>query len=377
MPPIIEWPSRRLRNLLHSVQKAVRHPGRERDVVVQSLKAAGAALLAWVIAALLLGAPLAYLAPWVALVMVNATVYRSAVKGVQQVVAVVVGLLAATGGYLLVGDRTLTLALVLVVTTPLAYWREFGDQGIYGSTTAILVLTAGHPSVHQLVSRLLETGLGTIVGVSVNALILPPVHLRDARRVIESVAGELAEMLEGAAASLREGWSPDSANEWLRRAERNCVHVQEAWAAIERGRESLRLNPRRRRAGPEPDPSPVLLPLEVVVKRTATLHRALVDAIEAGTPHPDPEFVASFCDALDHGADTVRAYRYRHLETSWPPSSGTGALRQAGDRLRERLDARRFHPDRLPYEALCIPMDRLLTALDDLLAESTPVEANR
>jgi hypothetical protein len=376
MPPTIESPSRRLRNLLHAVQNAVRHPGRERDVVVQSLKAAGAALLAWVIAALLLGAPLAYLAPWVALVMVHATVYRSVVKGVQQVAAVVVGLLAATGGYLLVGDRTVTLALVLVVTTPLAYWREFGDQGIYGSTTAVLVLTAGDPSVHQLVSRLLETGLGTIVGVAVNALILPPVHLRNARRGIESVADELAEMLAGAAASLGEEWSADSANEWLRTAERASVRVQEAWAAIERGRESLRLNPRRRRV-PEPDPSPVLLPLEVVAKRTWTLHRALVDAIEAGTLRPDREFVAFFGDVLDHGADTVRAYRWCRLEAPWPPPSGTDALRKAGDRLGERLRARRLHPDGLPYEALCIPLDRLLIALEDLLAESAPVGADR
>jgi hypothetical protein len=374
----IEWPSRLLRTVLRSAGDAVRGAGRERDIVIQSLKAAGAALLAWVIAALWLEAPMAYLAPWVALVMVHATVYRSVVKGVQQVVAVVVGLLAATGGYVLLGDRTLTLALVLVVTMPLAYWREFGDQGVYGSTTAILVLTSGDPSVHQLVSRLLETGLGTVVGVTVNTLILPPVHLRDARRSIESVADDLAELLDAAAASLRGTWDADVAQKWLRRAERTSARVEEAWAAIKWGRESLWLNPRRRRAGADPDPSPVLLPLEVVTKQTSSLHRTLVDAIEAGMPEPDPDFLAFLCDVLDHGAETVRAYRCRYLGTPCPPPSGMGALRDAGDRLRERLRARMFRPDGRPtHEALCVPVDRLLSGLDDLLAESSAVDASR
>ncbi|MCO5985276.1 aromatic acid exporter family protein [Actinoallomurus spadix] len=343
---------------------------------MQSLKAAGAALLAWVIAAIWLDAPLAYLAPWVALLMVNATVYRSIVKGVRQLAAVVVGLLAATGAHLLVGDRTLTLASVLIVMTPLAYWRRFGDEGIYAATTAILVLTSGAPSAHQLVSRLLETGLGTLVGVGVNALIVPPVHLRGARRTIESVADELAGLLEGAATALRDTWRADTATEWLRKAERTCAHAEDAWTAIERGRESLWLNPRRPQAeDPDPDPAPALLPLEVVAKRTASLQRTLVDAFAAGMPEPGRELVALYCDVLDHCADTVRAFRCRHFETSWPPPAEDDALREADERLRERLRARRSGADGgSADEALCIPIDRLLSALDDLLT-SEPASA--
>ncbi|GAB3987507.1 hypothetical protein GCM10029978_106590 [Actinoallomurus acanthiterrae] len=379
MPPprTPEWLSRPLRNLLRSAANAVRGSGRERDIAIQSLKATAAALLAWVIAALWLEAPLAYLAPWVALVMVHATVYRSVVKAVQQLVAVVVGLLGATGGYVLLGDRTLTLALVLVVTVPLAYWREFGDQGIYGATTAMLVLTSGDPSLHQLFSRLLETGLGTVVGVTVNALVLPPVHLRDARRAIDSVAGELAEVLEGAAAALRETWDADAANECLRRAGRTSTRVEEAWAAIRWGHESLRLNPRRRMGDSPADPSPVLLPLEVVAKRTSTLHRARVDAIRAGMPDPDHEFVALCCDVLDHGADTVRTYRCHYLNAPWPPPAGRDALRDTNHRLRERLRARRSRSDGwLVYQPLSVPVDRLLASLDDLLTDSAPAKVS-
>jgi hypothetical protein len=40
-------------------------------------------------------------------------------------------------------------------------------------------------------------------------------------------------------------------------------------------------------------------------------------------------------------------------------------------------DKAQLRDGRLPYEALCIPLDRLLAAVDDLLAESAPVGANR
>ncbi|GAA4609145.1 hypothetical protein GCM10023195_36580 [Actinoallomurus liliacearum] len=81
---------------------------------------------------------------------------------------------------------------------------------------------------------------------------------------------------------------------------------------------------------------------------------------------------------LDHAADTVRAFRCRHFATPWSPPAGTDTLRETDGRLRDRLRARRSGPQgRAVDEALCIPIDRLLTALDDLLAESASADTNR
>ncbi|MGH3748793.1 MAG: hypothetical protein ACRDT8_15510, partial [Micromonosporaceae bacterium] len=58
-----------------------RGPGRERDLLTQVVKATGAAVLAWVIAGWWWSAPMALLAPWTAVLLVQATVYSSIIKG--------------------------------------------------------------------------------------------------------------------------------------------------------------------------------------------------------------------------------------------------------------------------------------------------------
>ena len=64
--------------------------------VLQVAKTVLAAVAAWVIAASVLDLPQPFLAPWSALLVVHATVYRTFSKGMQQVAATVVAVLLAT-----------------------------------------------------------------------------------------------------------------------------------------------------------------------------------------------------------------------------------------------------------------------------------------
>ena len=64
--------------------------------VLQLAKTVLAAVAAWVIAASVLDLPQPFLAPWAALLVVHATVYRTFSKGTQQVAATVVAVLLAT-----------------------------------------------------------------------------------------------------------------------------------------------------------------------------------------------------------------------------------------------------------------------------------------
>jgi len=314
-----------------------------------------------------LHAPLASLAPWVALVMVHTTVYRSVVKGLQQVVVVVLGVVTGTGAYALAGDRTAALLAVLLLTMPLVNWRIFGDQGIYGPLTAVLVVTAGEPTLHAMSWRLLETGLGTAVGVLVNAFILPPVRLRDARAAVTGVADEIADRLDRLGDALTGDWDADDARDWLRRADDLRARTDDAWAAIGRGRESTRLNPRRPPARRHEDLSPVLLPLEVMAKQLQGICRTLVDAAEEGMPDPDPRFVAHYAETLRHAATVVRVYRYRRLGAGVPgPPDVLESACETGHRLHERLRAEEFRVDGwLIHGPLLLEIDRLLTGLAD------------
>ena len=63
---------------------------------LQLAKTVLAAVAAWVIASSVLDLPQPFLAPWAALLVVHATVYRTFSKGSQQVAATVVAVLLAT-----------------------------------------------------------------------------------------------------------------------------------------------------------------------------------------------------------------------------------------------------------------------------------------
>ncbi|GAA3855766.1 hypothetical protein GCM10023084_07150 [Streptomyces lacrimifluminis] len=104
--------------------------GPERDTAVQSLKAAGAALLAWAVAGWWWNAPMALLAPWTALFLVQRTVYRSVVSGLQQFTVVVAGTLLAAGAGTLTHNTMAAMALALPLTVLLGTYARFGTEGL-------------------------------------------------------------------------------------------------------------------------------------------------------------------------------------------------------------------------------------------------------
>ncbi|MFJ1807313.1 MULTISPECIES: aromatic acid exporter family protein [unclassified Streptomyces] len=225
-----------------AVRAAWRGPGRERDLAVQSLKAAGAALLAWVVAKNLLGDPMALMAPWVALVLVQATVFGSLRQAGQQCTAICAGTLCASAAQAVTGDPLGALALSVPPLMLLANWPRFGDQGIYAATTAVFTLASGTVSASAVGHRVGQALLGAVIGIAVNALVLPPVHLRDVRENLTALAREVGEVLNAVAAGLRDGeWDAVTAAEWSRAAARLERRRDGLRSARDWSRESLRL----------------------------------------------------------------------------------------------------------------------------------------
>lgn len=209
------------RGIVDAAARAWQGPGRERDLLVQSLKAAGAATLAWAVSGGWLKDPAALMAPWVAVVLVQATVYRSLFKGLQQLVAIAVGTLLAAGAEALTGNILISVAMVLPVVMLLSNWPRLGDQGIYGPTTALFTLTSAPVSSLTVSHRLLQALLGAAIGIAVNALIVPPVHLRNVRENLSSLARGAEGALAGMAGGLaHDGWSEETAADWRRLSDR-------------------------------------------------------------------------------------------------------------------------------------------------------------
>lgn len=162
---------------------------------------------------------MAFVAPWVAVVLVESTVYRSLAHGLQQVAAIAAGTMVATGVALVLNNTMVTMVVVLPAVLLLVQWQRLGSQGIYAATGALFVLTSGQVSLATSGARIAEAVFGAVVGITVNALVRPPVYLRDTRAALQDAACEAQEILDAVAEGLDVGeWDSHAAGERHERA---------------------------------------------------------------------------------------------------------------------------------------------------------------
>ncbi|MBN3928990.1 hypothetical protein IQ279_04940 [Streptomyces verrucosisporus] len=351
-----------------SLRRAGQGPGRERDAVVQSLKAALAAVLAWLAAAWLLPDAFALMAPWVAVVLVQATVYRSVWQGLQQTMAITLGTVLAAALVIPFGHPVLVMILVLPVTTLLGNWPRFGAQGIYASTAALFTLVPGEATLDSAVSRVLAALLGTAVGVGVNALLLPPVHLRSAREAVDSAVREAREIVTEVADGLDEPWEHDRVRAWYDRACRLPRLIRGVESAVGWSRESTRFNPESRRAEAARLTAAyeeTLATLEDVAERLTVLTRTLLEAADEGedVPRPGHEVTRPYAGFLHRVAAALDAYG--RTVTGDAPETARRELREVVGEIRVEQDRLRAE---LPRHAAAVPEG--LSVLGPLLAES-------
>ena len=285
------------RSVAEAIIRAFTTSGRERDLAVQSLKAAGAAIVAWAISGWWLRDPMGMMAPWVAILLVQGTVFRSVLKGVQQLGAIAMGTLLGVGAVLITGDTLTALALVLPAMMLLSTWSWFGDQGIAGPTTALLTLTSGPVSETSVSHRLLQSALGAAIGIAVNALVLPPVHLRDVRESLCTLAHDTAGTLDAVAARLgEEEWDAKTVSDWRHRAHGLEKRLQHLRSARQWSGESLRMNPKWRRRlhrdAPHLPPEDVDRHWVTVVGCVNALVRTLADIAGEDRRTPAPTLAA-------------------------------------------------------------------------------------
>lgn len=372
--PALVW---ELRTVGRSIRRSVTRSGPERYTAVQSLKAAGAALLAWAITGWWWHAPLALLAPWTALFLMQSTVYRSLVAGLQQFVVIVVGtLLAAAAGALT--DSTMgALAIALPLTVLLGNYARFGAQGLYAPTAALFVVAGGSYGPTAIGHRLLETAVGAVVGIGVNALVLPPVHAHRVRQLRTQLAMESGRLLDDAAEHFAEGDPGDGPGDWYDRAQWLGDVLTDLREAQRWSQESGRLNPGLRMRRSAVAYAPRGLPDAAwydITDHLAALSRTLTEldrqpeSFPSGAPSALPDVLHGMarvfhCDAAAKaGACGVQGTK--------PAGPGTDEAltrtRQARDRLVDAL-AHAGHAGS-PAAALAVDTQRMITSLERALA---------
>jgi hypothetical protein len=330
-----------------SARLAWERPGRERDLAFQAAKAALAAWVAWAVAGWWLQMPMAFVAPWVAVVLVESTVYRSIAHGLQQLAAIATGTVVATGVALVLDSPMAAMGLVLPAVVLLGNWRRLGSQGIYAATGALFVLTGGPVTLAGSAARIAEAVFGALVGIAVNALIRPPVYLRSTRVALEGAAREAQEILDAVADRLTaDEWDARAAADLHERALRLFRLVEQARSAVGWSRESLRVNPLHRGrvlSPPGQDYDDAVTVLDYVSVHTTGVTRAVLEASDGDRPEPrpGPAVTESYAEFLRNSARAIRLYPQSRFSLGGHDRDADHELREVVDDMVHTLDALR------------------------------------
>ncbi|WP_165777569.1 FUSC family protein [Amycolatopsis antarctica] len=291
--------------------RAARQRGRERTVVVQAVKAAIAAVLAWILASWVLELPQPFLAPYSAVFLVEATVYRSFRSSVQQTGAVLLGVLLAAAVAAVVPAQAAAMGIAVVVGMLLGNWHRFGSSGVWIAVTALLLLSYGTANQSMLLlDRVAEAVLGAMIGLLVNALVVPPIYVRNPQDSTRALAGELAGLMRGMAESFRAHYPPEEPGQWTQRARDVESWVRQAEEDTDWAAESARFNMRSRRMGAVAVTTRWRASL-VLLRSVWPYARELADAVHTASfqrspvGYPGPETCNLIADLVEATADAL------------------------------------------------------------------------
>nr|WP_277607965.1 aromatic acid exporter family protein [Streptomyces boncukensis] len=274
------------------------------------VKSALAGVLGWALAHYVIGSPQPTYAPFVALLVVQFTVYRSLLHAGQYVAALVAGVLAAGAANPLLGENLAGFAAMLVVGLLVGRWRHLGVMGGQAPVAGVFAYQAlmGGTDGRMLWHIVSMVLLGAAVGLAVNLLLLPPMRYATADRGIEQLSTAVSRLLDDMAAGLRDGENADS-GDWLHRARSLDSSVSKARTAVEHGAESVSYNPRRLFCRNLPATffgyRTMVESLARVVEQVRSM-AVVLDARLAEDPAGDRVFLEGYADVLSSAADGVR-----------------------------------------------------------------------
>ncbi|GKQ33808.1 FUSC family protein [Streptomyces sp. A012304] len=345
-------------------------------VVVQALRSAAAATVAYVIALRLSPEAAPLTAPLTALLVVQVTLYATLTNGVRRVNSVVAGVLVAIAFSLLVGLTWWSLALLIIASLAVGHLVRVDEYVPEVAISAMLVL--GVTTVGDTAwARVLETLIGAVVGLGCNLLLPPPVWVEEAGESIEQMARRVRQLMLRIGEEAARRTPAEQAAARLHEARRLDHDIVEVDAALRQAEDSLRLNPRVRegllhrvvlRTG--------LDTLEICTVVLRVLARTLTDLAKEREPEPlFPQETGEVLERLlSEIADAVVSFAvlvttHVSLNADAAEARLTAELRQAAasrDKLAQLLLERLQHDARQwqLHGAVLTEVNRILDELD-------------
>jgi len=261
----------------------------DRTPLLQVVKTAIAASLAWIVCVLVLPSELPIFGTIAAILVVQPSINQSFSKALERTVGVIAGVVIAYLAGAFFGVES-WLILVTILVSLLVGWVFRLSQSTTAQIpiSALLVLTIGAQTPGYAVERVIETALGAAIAVVVNVIVVPPVRLKPAQDAVARLGAEVANSLDELARLIGEPSTAKQRMSALVTARLLRAMELKAVAAVTAAEESLRFNPRRsvHRSTLATD-NRLLDTLHVLVLRVPGMIRALDDRYDE-TIHTEP-----------------------------------------------------------------------------------------
>lgn len=212
------------------------------------LQTALAATLAWYLAVLLLPDGRPSFASIAAVICLGASHGQRGSKSLQLVAGVVLGITVASALVAVIGAGSLQIGLMVMLAMGAAVLLRGGELLTAEAGVSAILLVSLDPTTSDAsftLNRILEGVIGGGVALAVTSLVFPPNPALHVGRAAQAVFSGLGAALERLATALERG-DAELAREALAEARGLDKLVGEFADALEGGRETARLSPRRR-----------------------------------------------------------------------------------------------------------------------------------
>ncbi|MFZ3452300.1 FUSC family protein [Arthrobacter sp. 7Tela_A1] len=331
-----------------------------------AFKAALAVAIAWSVAPLVPGvaSQYPYYAPLGALVCMYPTVAGSVRAGLQTLAGLLIGIGLALIALLFGGPTIWTIALIVGLGVLLAGIPRLGAGRDYLPVAALFVLVLGGDDADGYsYGYAVQMGVGVLIGLAVNAVVFPPLHLNGAVDGLAALRLNLARQLREMGTAVGESWPPEHEDWSNRRTELISFsrEVREAVQLADSGRQG-NLRSRRHQRDLSAD-FRALRAMERVTLYVEDMTEVLATAIWS-TPQETPvsheladsleramlataEAVETWDDQTDEYAEAVAAVQdlVRQVNSSASPDSPVDAPASLAMSLRRVLRTVRTEED--------------------------------
>ncbi len=217
----------------------------------QVFKSALAASAAYAVCARLLDHRFPVFGPMAALLTIQINVFNSFSRGVQRVVAILVGLGVAMFAFHFTGANWWIIFIVVILTLMVGTRMGLGVAAINQvPMSALLILAAKAYVPTYALDRIVNTFVGTLIALLINVLLWPPNSLPQARKSVQQLGDDAIQLLRESAEVLRNPARSEGGLHLIAQARQLDKQVGLTINAVQAAQQSLRMNPRIKALGP-------------------------------------------------------------------------------------------------------------------------------